>query len=128
MGPVTLSDIVGDVEVRSNSNHITMERIDTRNLRATSIAGVIRFSGPLYADGRYVLTGHSGSVWVRSPLPINATVWVATAGGAFSSRVPYTITERRRQNIFTARFGSGGAQVTLESFTGGLVVEALPPM
>lgn len=127
MGPITLRDIVGDVAVTSNSNHVTLQNVDTRNLRASSIGGVIRFSGPLHEDGRYALTAHSGSVFVQSGTPINATVSVATVGGAFSSALPYTVTERRRRGIFTARFGNGSAQVSMESFSGGLVVEELKP-
>jgi hypothetical protein len=127
MGTVLLSDIVGDVDARSNSHHVTLQNVDSRNLRASSIAGVVRFSGALHADGRYVLTSHSGSVFVKSPMPINATFDIATVAGAFSSALPHTITHRTRASIFVARFGNGGAQVTLESFTGGLVVEALQP-
>lgn len=127
MGPIALSDIVGDVDVTSNSNHLTLRNIDTRNLRAGSVGGVIRFSGPLHEDGRYALIAHSGSVFVQSATPINATVSVATVGGAFSSPLPYTVTERRRKGIFTARFGNGGAQVTMESFSGGLVLEEIKP-
>lgn len=127
MGPITLTDVVGDVDVKSNSNHVTLHNIDSRNLRAGSIAGVIRFSGPLHQDGRYALIAHSGSVFVKSGAPINATVSIATVGGAFSSLLPYTVTERQRRGIFTARFGNGGAQVTMESFSGGLVLEELKP-
>ena len=127
MGTLLLSDIVGDVDARSNSHHVTLQNVDSRNLRASSIAGVVRFSGPLHADGRYVFTSHSGSVFVRSPTPVNATVDVATVAGAFSSALPHTVTYRTRTGIFVARFGNGGAQVTMESFTGGLVVEALQP-
>ena len=127
-GAIRLNDVVGDVAITSNSNHLTLEGVDSRNLRARSISGVIRFSGPLHQDGRYVLTTHSGSVFARTPVPINATVAVATVGGAFNSPLPYSVTERRRQNIFTARFGSGGAQVSLETFTGAIFVEELKPM
>jgi hypothetical protein len=127
LGRIYVGNVMGDVDVRSNSNHVTLENVDSRNLRAASIGGVIRFSGPLHPDGRYTLTAHSGSVFVKSGAPINATVSVATVGGAFSSRLPYTVTDRRRQGIFTARFGDGGAQVSMESFSGGLVVEELKP-
>lgn len=129
VGPVTLRDVVGDVEAMSNSSHVTLVAVDSRNLRASSIGGVIQFSGPLHQDGRYSLTAHSGSVFVRTAVPVNATVAVATVGGAFASPLSYTVTERRRANIFTARFGNGGAQVSLESFSGALVLEELkPPM
>lgn len=124
---VTLRDVVGDVDAKSNSNHLTLLEVDSRNLRASSVSGVIRFSGPLHADGRYSLTTHAGSVFVRTPLPVNATVSVASVGGGLSTRIPYTVTERRRASIFTARFGNGGAQVNLESFSGGIVLEELKP-
>lgn len=124
---VTLRDVVGDVEAKSNSNHINLLDVDSRNLRASTIAGVIHFTGPLHEDGHYTMMVHSGSIWVRTPAPVNATVAVATVGGAFSSQVPHTVSDRRRPGIFTAKFGNGGAQVSLESFSGGLVVEELKP-
>ena len=127
MDSVTLREVVGDVQAKSNSHHVTLTDVDSRNLRASSIAGVIQFSGPLHEDGRYTFTSHSGSVFVRTPLPVNATVAVATVGGAFASSIPYTVSERRRATIFTARFGNGGAQVSLESFSGGLILEELKP-
>lgn len=127
MGLITLTDVVGDVDVKSNSNHVTLENVDSRNLRAGSIAGVVRFSGPIHPDGRYTLTSHSGSVFLRSPQPINASIDIATVGGAFNSQIPHTVTYRTRKGIFIARFGNGAAQVTMESFTGGLVVEAIKP-
>jgi hypothetical protein len=127
MDSVTLRDVVGDVQAKSNANHVTLTDVDSRNLRASSIGGVIQFSGPLHEDGRYTLTSHAGSVFVRTPVPVNATVAVATVNGAFASPLPYTVSERRRPTIFTARFGNGGAQVSLESFSGGLVLEELKP-
>ncbi|HJR33883.1 MAG TPA: DUF4097 family beta strand repeat-containing protein [Gemmatimonadales bacterium] len=127
VGRITLTDVVGDVDVKSNSNHVTLENVDSRNLRAGSIAGVVRFSGPLHPDGRYALTSHSGSVFLQSPPPINASIDIATVGGAFSSPLSHTITYRTRSGIFIARFGNGAAQVTMESFTGGVIVEAIKP-
>lgn len=127
MGPITLTDIVGDVDAKSNSHHVTLQNVDSRNLRAASIGGVVRFSGPLHEDGRYVLTSHSGSVFLKSAPPINATIDIATVGGGFMSASPHTVTYRARAGIFTTRFGNGGAQVTMESFSGGLVVEAITP-
>jgi len=127
MGPIRVADVVGEVDASSNSNHVTLENVDTRNLRVKSISGTIRFRGPLHPDGRYTLIGHSGSVFVTSPLPINATVAVASVSGAFTSPLPYTVIERQRSNIFTARFGNGSAQVSMESFIGGLVLDGIRP-
>jgi hypothetical protein len=126
LGPITLGDVAGDVQVSSNSNHLTLVSVDSRNLRAASVSGTIQFSGPLHEDGRYSLIAHSGSVFLRSTTAVNATVSVATVGGAFRSPLPHTISERRA-SLFTARFGSGAAQVTMESFSGALVVEEAGP-
>lgn len=120
-GQVTLRDVQGDVDARSNLYHVTLEQVDSHNLKASSVGGVIRFSGPVYADGHYTLTTHSGSVFFTSTTPLNATVAVATVTGAFAAQ-GYEVTDRRRAGIFTARFGNGAAQVSLESFNGGIVV------
>lgn len=124
-GPVAIDSSSGDVDAQSTLNHLTLTSIETRNLRAISVAGVVRFSGPLFPDGRYDLSSHSGSIWVKAPPPINATVSVATVNGAFSSALPYEVVERRRRGIFTARFGDGRAQISLESFNGGIVLEQM---
>jgi len=126
-GAVAIDSSSGDVDALSTTSHVTLTAIETHNLRATSVAGVVRFSGPLFPDGRYDLSSHSGSIWVKAPAPINATVSVATVSGAFSSALPYDVVERRRRGIFTARFGDGRAQLSLESFNGGIVLERTSP-
>jgi DUF4097 and DUF4098 domain-containing protein YvlB len=123
--PVAIDSASGDVDAQSTTSHVTLTAIETRNLRATSVGGVVRFSGPLFPDGRYDLSSHSGSIWIKTSLPLNATVSVATVNGAFSSALPYDIVERRRRGIFTARFGDGRAQVSVESFNGGIVLERM---
>ena len=122
---IAIDSSSGDVDAQSTSNHVTLTSIETHNLRAVSIAGVVRFSGTLFPDGRYDLSTHLGSIWVQAPLPINATVSVATVNGAFSSALPYDIVERRRRGIFTARFGDGRAQVSVESFNGAIVLQQM---
>lgn len=124
-GAVAVDSSTGDVEALSTTNHVTLSAIDSRNVKATSVGGVVRFSGPLHPDGRYDLSSHVGSIWVTAPAPINATVSVATVNGAFSSGVHYDVVERRRHGIFTARFGDGRAQVSLESFNGGIVLQQM---
>ena len=119
---VAIDSSSGDVDAQSTMNHVTLTAIETHNLRATSVGGVVKFSGPFFPDGRYDLSSHSGSIWLTVPAPINATVSVATVNGAFTSGVPHDIVERRRRGIFTARFGDGRAQVSVESFNGAIVL------
>ncbi|HEX2077165.1 MAG TPA: DUF4097 family beta strand repeat-containing protein [Longimicrobium sp.] len=125
--PVTISDVVGDVEAESDSKQVTLARIDSRNVRATSVGGAIRFSGPFHPDGRYSFSTHMGSIWAWVPAPANATLSVATVNGGFGSDFPHTVTERTRRMIFTARVGDGSAQVQMESFSGGIFLRRLVP-
>lgn len=124
---VTVSDAQGDLEAESSSKHVTLSRIDSRNVRASSVGGVVRFSGPFHPDGRYSFASHMGSVWAWVPPPVGATVSIATVEGGFSTDLPYTVTERTRRGIFTATIGSGSAQVQMESFSGGIVLRRLVP-
>lgn len=122
---VRVEDSSGDLDAQSTTSHVTLTGIETRNLRAASVGGVVRFSGPLFPDGRYDLSSHSGSIWMKTPAPIDATVSVATVNGAFTTGLPHEIVERRRRGIFTARFGNGRAQVSVESFNGAIVLEQM---
>jgi len=119
---VTLIDVAGDVQAKSSSKHVTLNRVDTRNLDAETVAGVIRFTGPFHADGHYSFATHMGSIWATVTGDVDATVSVATVSGAFSSALPYRVTDRRRAGIYTAVFGEGKAQVEMESFAGAMVI------
>jgi DUF4097 and DUF4098 domain-containing protein YvlB len=124
-GPVAVDSSSGDLDAESTTHHVTLTAIESHNLRAASVGGVVRFSGPVFPDGRYDLSSHSGSVWIKTPLPLDATVSVATVNGAFTTALPHDVVERRRRGIFTARFGDGRAQVSLESFNGAIVIEQM---
>ena len=119
---VTLEDVIGDVDVRSSSKHVTLIRVDSKNLTAETVAGVIRFTGPFRAEGRYAFATHMGSIWATVSGGVDATVSVATVSGAFSSALPHRVTDRRRQGIFTAVFGKGRAVVEMETFAGAIVI------
>lgn len=124
---VTLSNVSGDIEAGSTDKHVTLTRVDSRNVRATTVGGVVRFSGSFHTTGRYVFSTHAGAVWATVPLPVHATVSVATINGAFSTDIPHTITDRQRRGSFTVLLGSGSAQVLMESFSGAIVLKKAEP-
>jgi hypothetical protein len=125
--PIRLMDVTGDVEVEGSAGHIVLERVDTRSLSASTVAGVIRFSGPLHGDGHYSLSTHSGSVFLTVPMPVHATVHVSTVSGAFASPIPMTREEGPRRGRFTITFGNGAASVDVDTFNGGIVVQSAGP-
>jgi hypothetical protein len=52
-------------DVESSSNHLYLTRVDSRALTASTIGGVLWFTGPLRDDGRYAFTTHSGSIFLH---------------------------------------------------------------
>ena len=121
-GKIEIAAVAGDVDVQSSDAHVVLQRVDTRSLSVVTVDGYIDFVGPLHADGRYALTTHDGWIRLRVPDPIDATVSVTTIKGAFSTDYKYTIREQPRRGRFTAVFGTGAAQVELESFDGSIRV------
>jgi hypothetical protein len=123
--PIRLTDVNGDVEVEGSANHLYLTRVDAKTLSASTVNGVIWFSGPFHNDGRYSFSTHSGSIFMTIPEPVNATVHVSTVSGAFSSPLAMTREAGARRGSFTVRFGNGAASVDAETFNGGIVVH--PP-
>ena len=120
--PLRLTDVQGDVDAEGSANHIYLTRVDAKTLTASTVSGVIWFSGPMHDDGRYSLVTHSGAVFLTVVAPFNATLHVTTVSGAFSSTLPSTREDGPRRGRFTVKFGTGAANVDVETFNGGIVV------
>jgi len=122
---IHLTDVVGDIDVETSSSHVYLTRVNSHNLTASTVGGVISFSGPLHSDGHYTLTTHSGAITLAVPEPVNATLTVSTVSGAFSSSLPHTRQEGTRRGRFSIRFGGGGATVDLQTFNGAVILKPL---
>lgn len=122
---IRLTDVVGDIDVETSSSHVYLTRANSHNLTASTVGGVISFSGPLHSDGHYTLTTHSGSITLAVPEPVNATLSVSTVSGAFSSSLPRVRQEGTRRGRFSLRFGGGSATVDLQTFNGAIVLKPL---
>lgn len=120
--PIRLTDVAGDVELEGSANHLYLTRVDSKSIRASTVNGVIWFTGPLNADGRYAFSTHAGSVFLSVVEPVNATLHVSTVSGAFASAFPATREEGPRRGRFTVKIGNGAANVDVETFNGGIVV------
>ena len=120
--PIRLTDVSGDVELEGSANHLYLTRVDSKSIRASTVNGVIWFTGPLNAGGRYAFSTHAGSVFLSVVEPVNATLHVSSVSGAFASAFPFNREEGPRRGRFTATIGNGSANVDVETFNGGIVV------
>ena len=88
--------------------------------------GDVRFEGPTADKGTYRVTTHNGDIRVSLGAQANATVFVRTFGGDFSSDFPVTLPEgmsnRDGNKRFNFTLGGGSARVELQSFQGDIHV------
>ena len=117
---VRVSDTSGDLTVGTTNGSIVLERIDTGNLDASTVNGMIAFDGSIRDKGSYRLTTHNGAVSLAMPERVNATLRVRTYGGSFRSTFPLKLEDQGRQNRFTLTLGDGSARIELESFNGSI--------
>jgi hypothetical protein len=113
-----LTDVTGDVSAESVNGGLVLERVDSSNLDLYTVNGNISYDGPIRDKGVYRLTTHNGIISVAIPPAANATVDVRTYDGAFKSSFPVKSDDQNRRKRFTLTFGSGSAQMELESFSG----------
>ena len=98
----------------------------------STVNGDVRFEGPTADNGIYRVTTHNGDIRVSLGAQANATVFVRTFGGDFSSDFPVTLPDgmsnRDGNKRFNFTLGGGGARVELQSFQGDIHVArgALP--
>jgi DUF4097 and DUF4098 domain-containing protein YvlB len=119
---VHVSDTAGDLTVGTTNGSIVLERIDTGNLDASTVNGMIAFDGSIHDKGSYRLTTHNGAVSMAIPDKVNATLRVRTYGGSFRSTFPLKLDDQDRQNRFTLTLGDGSARIELESFNGSIAL------
>jgi hypothetical protein len=119
---VHVSDTSGDLTVGTTNGSIVLERIDTTNLDASTVNGMIAFDGLIHDKGSYRLTTHNGAVSMAMPDKVNATLRVRTYGGSFRSTFPLKLDNQERQNRFTLTLGDGSARIELESFNGSIAL------
>jgi Putative adhesin len=119
---VRVADTSGDLTVGTTNGSIVLERIDTANLDASTVNGMIGFDGSIRDKGSYRLTTHNGAVSMAIPERVNATLRVRTYGGSFRSTFPLKLDDQDRQNRFTLTLGDGSARIELESFNGSIAL------
>ena len=117
-GPVEVVTVSGDVELRGMS---------AREVAAGTSSGEVFFEGTIDPRGRYELTSHSGNVVVRLPADVSAAVTLQTYAGEIESDFPIHLqggaTMGGHPRSFDFRIGSGGARITMTSFSGAVRLE-----
>ena len=127
---ITLVGVSGDVVAETTNGDITVTNARASSLEISTVNGDVRFEGPTADRGTYRITTHNGDIGVSLGQQANATVFVRTFGGDFSSDFPVTLPEgsgdRNKNKRFNFTLGAGSARVELQSFQGDIHVSKGP--
>lgn len=112
-GPtIELETVSGDVEILDGR---------AKDVYGHTVSGEVTFRGPVLADGTYEFSTTSGNIAVALPESPNAKLTAATFSGRFSSDLPTTQNEaRRNRRRHNATWGNGSARLDLESLSGNI--------
>jgi DUF4097 and DUF4098 domain-containing protein YvlB len=122
---IKISDTSGEITADSINGAITMTRMDSKSVDASTVNGDITYEGTLPDGGRYMLTTHNGDLLFGIPESANATFTVRTYNGDFSTDLPLqgAREEMHRGKRVSLTLGRGSADVNLESFGGEIQVK-----
>jgi len=117
-----------DVQTVSSEIRLTDVEVDHSSLR--SVSGDIDYVGRLSRNGRYQFQSHSGDVRITSTDSRGFTIDATTFSGDVRSDFPLTLQStpgngfgpRRGNRAIRGSFGDASATVTLQSFSGDIVL------
>jgi DUF4097 and DUF4098 domain-containing protein YvlB len=120
---VRITDATGDINAESNNGSISLTRIQSQNVEASTVNGDIEFEGPSVDRGRFRFTTHNGNIVVAVPETSNVTFTIRSYEGRFLSSLkvngpPRSEVRQGRRTLYT--LGKGTAEMEIESFNGSI--------
>jgi DUF4097 and DUF4098 domain-containing protein YvlB len=120
------------VELQSVSGDLRLTDVDADHAEMKTVSGNVEYAGRLSRSGRYEFQSHSGSVRFRPMGTPNFSIEATTFSGDVRTDFPLTLQggqpfargfQGRRQNrSVRGTVGSGGAMITMQSFSGDIVI------
>lgn len=114
---IRISGGSGSIEAETVNGSIVMRTVDSADVDASTVNGLVEYLGTVRDGGSYFLGTHNGRITMGIPAQANASVTVDTQNGRvqsdFAVRVGGT-----GQREFSFTVGTGSARVQLESYNG----------
>ncbi|MGH7604733.1 MAG: DUF4097 family beta strand repeat-containing protein [Gemmatimonadaceae bacterium] len=124
-GDVRAESVTGDVEASSVSGNVKIVGVLSKEVRTETVSGDITYAGSIDAGGRYSYESHSGTIRLNIPRGTGAQFSVETFSGDVSADFPIQIRAggSKREGHMEFTLGDGRARVTLETFSGRVVID-----
>lgn len=129
-GDVQLRDIRGEVQVGTLSGDIELTGITSSSVNAKTMSGRIGYDGTIERTGDYSFNAFSGEIDIAIPRDAGASLTVSTFSGSIDSPdfpltlKPGTRSRESKGQSMTFDLGTGGARISLESFSGEITIRA----
>jgi DUF4097 and DUF4098 domain-containing protein YvlB len=107
----------GRIEAEAVNGSIVMQRVDAMSVEASTINGIVEYSGTVHDGGSYFLATHNGRITMGIPEQANARVAIEARNGRVESEFPVRVGSTVARE-FSFTLGSGSARIELESYNG----------
>lgn len=124
-GDVRADAVTGDIEASSVSGNVRIAGARSKEVRTETVSGDITYTGTMDAGGRYSYESHSGTIRLNIPRNTGAQFSVETFSGDVSADFPIQVRAggSKKEGHMEFTLGDGGARVTLETFSGRVVID-----
>ncbi|HSL41837.1 MAG TPA: DUF4097 family beta strand repeat-containing protein [Anaerolineales bacterium] len=124
-GSITIDGAKGSVEAQSGFGNITVTNAENATINLHTESGAIDFEGSL-GEGPHQIGSNFGEIEVSIPADSALNVDLQTNFGTIKSDIPITVTlsGESEKNHQTGTINDGGPQLTVETESGGISIQA----
>jgi DUF4097 and DUF4098 domain-containing protein YvlB len=118
---IRITGAAGEITAETTNGDIILANIEAKVLDIATVNGDVQFEGSVPRGAQFKFVTHNGDLTMYVPENLSATYTVRLYHGEIQSYLPVKpVGETRRGRRATYVFGSGGADVEIESFGGAL--------
>lgn len=119
---------IGDMlRAKSNSGSVNLQKVEHSVVEATSISGLIRFTGDIQPAAQYIFNSTSGQILLTIPAASSCQIQILSEKGKFSYDIPLKIITENNlspsMQKLNAQIGDGEANINLVSPSGRIVIK-----
>jgi len=125
-GTIAVALATGRLDAETVSGAIRIEEGSLEDASLKTVSGSISYDGDLVGDGRYQFESMSGSVTLVVPSGVSADFDMTTFSGDIDNEIgprPQRTSKFTSEQELEFSAGSGGAEVTIESFSGSIKIK-----
>ncbi|MEJ7847205.1 MAG: hypothetical protein WKF92_03835 [Pyrinomonadaceae bacterium] len=118
---------IGDLfKAKTNSGAISLQKLDHRQIEASSITGSVNFNGKFLTGGQYNFKTSNGAVRLTIPSLSSCTIKASYGFGRFNSEIPLNIVtdnDTPGGKTVVATMGGGDAAVNITTTNGSIGIK-----